>query len=953
MKLGTFAKASVLVSVIIAVLGFVFDQVLGQSTSSRVVNHYSVVKVNSPAGKEYRCMYSPTGLLADRQHFFSVIAKAGAVAERPHPDISETNGWSRSCYGQLFFPGAVLHGAAVSIPTVGKNGITVRIAGAISVGANKSAGSFTRIMVYTYDSSAKKVMGTGTCVANLSKSPSALGLGDLNLYKLASNFLHDVPLLGGGVGDTGDMSEVNVVSGSTSYKWDLLANPGYFPTNTADSLLINVIGQYNNVDTAAQGYAPIVAAYKPNVSIKYTSKVSGVPMIFGAIYDIANGTKFWLDNVGITPLILRTSTAKKYSFDVVFESTAYAITRYTIAASSGSNGSVSPSGTVSINSGNSQTFAITPATGYQVISVLVDGASVGAVTSYTFTNVTTNHTISAVFAIKTYAITASAGSNGSVSPSGTVSVNYGASQTFAITPAMGYQVSSVLVDGASIGAVTSYTFSNVTTNHTIAATFAIKTYTIAASAGSNGSVSPSGTVSVNYGASQTFTVTPAVGYNISSVLVDGASIGAVTSYTFSNVTTNHTIAATFAIKTFTINASSGNNGSVTPSGAVLVDYGGNQSFSIIASNGYQIEDVLVDGWSAGAISSYTFSNVTDNYNYTIAASFVKVVGLQWEAISCPTNFAEIVCLSNTVFCLNPWGWTSSNDLKIGGIWKSEDMGNSWTSISPEMTYPSGTPYKLDRFSGMSVDSGKLYVGSAQGLIVSTNMGKSFYYSFQWGWDPVTDVDFHNGYGWMTISSWGGMSGVSNIDSNGNWVNTYWDSGYRVVADPIDPKNIAYAAGASWGYVRTMDGGNTWTNCASLVNFATVLDGTAVAFGNNYIKMVSNQWVEAVGDFISKDHGETWQSAGFKTSDIIASYVKDESSGLLFAGGDRRSSSYPYPITPILYVGLPGKWTLCTLPSNSAESVKSLAIMGGKIFMTLDDGTMYRANITNVVSQLSP
>ena len=60
-----------------------------------------------------------------------------------------------------------------------------------------------------------------------------------------------------------------------------------------------------------------------------------------------------------------------------------------------------------------------------------------------------------------------------------------------------------------MGAVTSYTFTNVTADHTIAASFAIDTYTITASAGANGSISPSGAMTVNYGANQTFTITPA------------------------------------------------------------------------------------------------------------------------------------------------------------------------------------------------------------------------------------------------------------------------------------------------------------------------------------------------------------------------------------------------------------------------------------------------------------
>ena len=86
----------------------------------------------------------------------------------------------------------------------------------------------------------------------------------------------------------------------------------------------------------------------------------------------------------------------------------------------------------------------------------------------------------------TFTITASAGTGGSISPSGAVSVSSGASKTFTITPNSGYRVTSVLVDGTSVGAVTTYTFSNVTANRTIAATFAANTNTITASAGTGG-----------------------------------------------------------------------------------------------------------------------------------------------------------------------------------------------------------------------------------------------------------------------------------------------------------------------------------------------------------------------------------------------------------------------------------------------------------------------------------
>ena len=72
---------------------------------------------------------------------------------------------------------------------------------------------------------------------------------------------------------------------------------------------------------------------------------------------------------------------------------------YTINASVGPNGSIVPSGVVSVPSGNNQTFTITGNSGYIVTNVVVDGSSVGAPTSYTFNNVTAGHTINALFGL--------------------------------------------------------------------------------------------------------------------------------------------------------------------------------------------------------------------------------------------------------------------------------------------------------------------------------------------------------------------------------------------------------------------------------------------------------------------------------------------------------------------------------------------------------------------------
>lgn len=99
------------------------------------------------------------------------------------------------------------------------------------------------------------------------------------------------------------------------------------------------------------------------------------------------------------------------------------------------------------------------------------------------------------------------------------------------------------------------------------------TYTIVASARTGGTISPSGSVSVNAGADQVFTITPNTGYIILDVEVDGSSVGAVPSYTFTNVQSNYTLVASFDLdgSTCEILTSEGfEEGTMPPSGWTLI-----------------------------------------------------------------------------------------------------------------------------------------------------------------------------------------------------------------------------------------------------------------------------------------------------------------------------------------------------------------------------------------------
>ncbi len=365
------------------------------------------------------------------------------------------------------------------------------------------------------------------------------------------------------VGNVTSYTVTSLIDGQTYYfaakAYDSAGNLSAFSNEVSKTISSTIPSTYTITATASNN-GSITANNNSSVttSSSGTSTVTNVTVSSGATqsfsitpnsgYSVASVT---VDGVSVGAVTTYTFSNITANHTIAATFQANAVNTYTITASAGTNGNISPSGSISINSGASQAYTITPNANYYIVSVSVDGAVVVSnvmTYSYTFNNVNANHTISATFAYCTKLITVSAGTGGAISPT-SVYVNVGSSQTFTITPSSGYNISNVTVDGTSVGAVSSYTFSNITTTHTISATFASAsaqlTYTITASAGSGGSISSSGTTTVASGSSKTYSIKPAKRYKIADVQVDGASIGAVSSYTFSNVAANHTISATF------------------------------------------------------------------------------------------------------------------------------------------------------------------------------------------------------------------------------------------------------------------------------------------------------------------------------------------------------------------------------------------------------------------------
>ena len=145
---------------------------------------------------------------------------------------------------------------------------------------------------------------------------------------------------------------------------------------------------------------------KPVLDKDYTvSAMFGEDALTGDIklaYVDANGTAITPDTAKVGKVIIRASglTAPNGNYTVVFVDGTLTIDErpvYTIKATAGIHGSITPSGDVDVLHGGSQTFTIAANRGYAISNVKIDGVSIGAVKSYTFENVTGNHTIEVTF----------------------------------------------------------------------------------------------------------------------------------------------------------------------------------------------------------------------------------------------------------------------------------------------------------------------------------------------------------------------------------------------------------------------------------------------------------------------------------------------------------------------------------------------------------------------------
>lgn len=443
----------------------------------------------------------------------------------------------------------------------------------------------------------------------------------------------------------------------------------------------------------------------------------------------------------------------------------FSITGWTVTSSALANGSIAPNGVVGVGDGATPAYVISPAFGYHVADVLVNGSSAGAVTNYTFAPVHADQTIVASFALNTSDTQAPVVTV--TSPVGGESWPIGSSQNITWTATDDVGVTTVDLAYSNDGGATfagaiangiansgSYAWSIAglpstsvrvrVTAHDAAgnigsdsshANFTRAGWTVTSSAGANGSISPNGPVGFGDGTTPAYIITPNAGFHVADVLVNGGSVGAVTSYSFAPVHSDQTIAASFAPSDFTVNVTLVGSGTVAKS-PDQPTYPGGSTMTLTAtpSGGWSFA-----GWSGDATGSINPLSVLVTGDRNITATFTQHV-YTWNqagtaAWGTSTNWTptRTTPATDDVLIFNGGGSVTSTGVPAQTIGQLQISGNTSVALQPGaaatltlagtsglgLDLAAGSSLLLNGSSALSLALSGSATGSVRGAITAT------------------------------------------------------------------------------------------------------------------------------------------------------------------------------------------------------------------------------------------
>jgi hypothetical protein len=266
-------------------------------------------------------------LYLDSFHFGTLVEQPdGALIFRPHPDQGDVNGWGASYYVNPFLAGGEPSGGAVSGVTLRPWGIEVGLSGTVGAAGGGTYGTWQWDATFTYFPILQRVNGFGSLGVSLPDTLAAAD-ADLNLYRVADNIMTDVPLQTGGTGTTGDMQYAVVRYAEQRDSRDFVWFPPdpdqqqHFPQDLSTFLSVDAVGDTNVVDALALGAGGQIAiARKPSLLVSVESQPAD-QVIFGGMFAADKAQDFTADNVGMSALVLKGTTASTtFSFDFAIDS---------------------------------------------------------------------------------------------------------------------------------------------------------------------------------------------------------------------------------------------------------------------------------------------------------------------------------------------------------------------------------------------------------------------------------------------------------------------------------------------------------------------------------------------------------------------------------------------------------------------------------------------------------
>ena len=297
---------------------------------------------------------------------------------------------------------------------------------------------------------------------------------------------------------------------------------------------------------------------------------------------------------------------------------------FTIEVNSYGHGILNPETTMLVPYGSNKKFEIIPELGYTISRLDVDGKSIEIQSEYTFENIREDHSISVEFEQLIYTITIDVIGSGTINSDSVTEVFYGANKDILFTPDYGQRIKRIELDGEAIENTNRISLTSIQEHHHIVVEFEQIYFSITVSTIGNGMVTPNTSLEIPYGDDETYAFIPEDGYKIKEVIVDGEALEPNSSYTFYNITSNHTVSVEFEKIFHTIQVLCGENGTANLPEINTLEHRSNLMCRFTPNEGYRLKDILVDGDSVGGDStSYYFGNISTDH--TIEAVFEEIL----------------------------------------------------------------------------------------------------------------------------------------------------------------------------------------------------------------------------------------------------------------------------------------------------------------------------------------